>query len=43
MKKMEESIKCKEYALSEVRVEFVRLYETPTSYAEVKREWMEHE
>ncbi|WP_277679404.1 6-carboxytetrahydropterin synthase QueD [Gracilibacillus dipsosauri] len=41
--KMEESIKCKEYALSEVRVEFVRLYETPTSYAEVKREWMEHE
>ncbi|RHW35868.1 6-carboxytetrahydropterin synthase QueD [Lysinibacillus yapensis] len=26
-----------------VRVEFVRLYETPTSYAEVKREWMEIE
>ncbi|WP_096187749.1 6-carboxytetrahydropterin synthase QueD [Evansella halocellulosilytica] len=25
------------------RVEFVRLYETPTSYAEVKREWMESE
>ncbi|HYK75245.1 MAG TPA: 6-carboxytetrahydropterin synthase QueD [Pseudoneobacillus sp.] len=23
------------------RVEFVRLYETPTSYAEAKREWME--
>ncbi|MDR6123493.1 6-pyruvoyltetrahydropterin/6-carboxytetrahydropterin synthase [Bacillus sp. SLBN-46] len=23
------------------RVEFVRLYETPTSYAEVRREWME--
>lgn len=26
-----------------VRVEFVRLYETPTSYAEVRREWMEVE
>jgi 6-pyruvoyltetrahydropterin/6-carboxytetrahydropterin synthase len=25
------------------RVEFVRLYETPTSYAEAKREWMEIE
>ncbi|MFC7063840.1 6-carboxytetrahydropterin synthase QueD [Halobacillus seohaensis] len=25
------------------RVEFVKLYETPTSYAEVRREWMEHE
>lgn len=25
----------------ELRVEFVRLYETPTSYAEVQREWME--
>ncbi|SDN21061.1 6-carboxytetrahydropterin synthase QueD [Alkalicoccus daliensis] len=25
------------------RVEFVRLFETPTSYAEVKREWMEDE
>jgi 6-pyruvoyltetrahydropterin/6-carboxytetrahydropterin synthase len=24
-----------------VRVEFVRLYETPTSYAEARREWME--
>lgn len=24
-----------------VRMEFVRLYETPTSYAEAKREWME--
>ncbi|MEC2545197.1 6-carboxytetrahydropterin synthase QueD, partial [Bacillus cereus] len=22
------------------RVEFVRLFETPTSYAEVRREWM---
>jgi len=26
-----------------VRVEFVRLYETPTSYAEVRREWMDVE
>ncbi|WP_423406842.1 6-carboxytetrahydropterin synthase QueD [Heyndrickxia sp. MSNUG] len=25
------------------RVEFVRLYETPTSYAEARREWMELE
>lgn len=25
------------------RLEFVRLYETPTSYAEAKREWMESE
>ncbi|MBM7610425.1 6-pyruvoyltetrahydropterin/6-carboxytetrahydropterin synthase [Lysinibacillus composti] len=25
------------------RVEFVRLYETPTSYAEVRREWMDVE
>ena len=26
-----------------VRMEFVRLYETPTSYAEARREWMEFE
>ncbi|GAE94998.1 queuosine biosynthesis QueD [Gracilibacillus boraciitolerans JCM 21714] len=25
---------------NQCRVEFVRLYETPTSYAEVRREWM---
>ena len=25
------------------RVEFIRLYETPTSYAEARREWMEFE
>ncbi|MGI8314953.1 6-carboxytetrahydropterin synthase QueD [Halobacillus mangrovi] len=25
------------------RVEFVKLYETPTSYAEARREWMTHE
>ena len=28
---------------SGARVEFVRLYETPTSYAEARREWMEIE
>jgi 6-pyruvoyltetrahydropterin/6-carboxytetrahydropterin synthase len=27
----------------DARVEFVRLYETPTSYAEARREWMEVE
>jgi 6-pyruvoyltetrahydropterin/6-carboxytetrahydropterin synthase len=27
----------------QARVEFVRLYETPTSYAEARREWMEIE
>lgn len=25
----------------DIRVEFIRLFETPTSYAEVRREWME--
>lgn len=24
------------------RIEFIRLYETPSSFAEVRREWMEH-
>lgn len=28
---------------NDFRVEFVRLFETPTSYAEVRREWMEIE
>ncbi|WP_163529307.1 6-carboxytetrahydropterin synthase QueD [Halobacillus ihumii] len=28
---------------NDLRVEFVQLYETPTSYAEVRREWMNHE
>ena len=28
---------------SGIRLEFVRLYETPTSYAEARREWMEVE
>ncbi|TKC19072.1 6-carboxytetrahydropterin synthase QueD [Robertmurraya kyonggiensis] len=27
----------------DARVEFIRLYETPTSYAEARREWMEGE
>ncbi|WP_019152444.1 6-carboxytetrahydropterin synthase QueD [Robertmurraya massiliosenegalensis] len=27
----------------DTRVEFIRLFETPTSYAEARREWMEHE
>ncbi|MNP43412.1 hypothetical protein D3C76_1372290 [compost metagenome] len=27
-------------ALTGARTEFVRLYETPTSYAEARREWM---
>lgn len=26
----------------ETSIEFVKLYETPTSYAEVRREWMNH-
>ncbi|WP_282154990.1 6-carboxytetrahydropterin synthase QueD [Cytobacillus gottheilii] len=39
--KMMESLKnrCNQY--KDARVEFVRLYETPTSFAEVRREWME--
>lgn len=28
-------------ALPDARVEFVRLYETPTSFAEARREWMQ--
>jgi 6-pyruvoyl tetrahydropterin synthase. len=28
---------------NDARVEFVRLFETPTSYAEARREWMEIE
>lgn len=33
---------CQEKYLG-ARIEFVRLYETPTSYAEARREWMENE
>jgi 6-pyruvoyltetrahydropterin/6-carboxytetrahydropterin synthase len=39
--KMEEELQANEmYKAQGARVEFVRLFETPTSYAEVKREWM---
>ncbi|MNJ51911.1 6-carboxy-5,6,7,8-tetrahydropterin synthase [compost metagenome] len=39
---MEAALSSNEYCAKEqaVRVEFVRLYETPTSYAEARREWM---
>jgi len=41
--KMEEALQQSERQLQYkgARVEFVRLYETPTSYAEARREWME--
>ncbi|WP_077213533.1 6-carboxytetrahydropterin synthase QueD [Bacillus dakarensis] len=38
--KMEEAIQCREKQYDGARVEFVRLFETPTSYAEARREWM---
>jgi len=38
--KMEEALQSQE---NDCRVEFVRLFETPTSYAEAKREWMINE
>ncbi|WP_409299815.1 6-carboxytetrahydropterin synthase QueD [Peribacillus sp. SCS-155] len=41
--KMSEALKARENQYDGARVEFVRLYETPTSYAEAKREWMEIE
>ncbi|AUM63616.1 6-carboxytetrahydropterin synthase QueD [Brevibacillus laterosporus] len=42
--KMEESLTNSSiYLERDVRVEFVRLFETPTSYAEMHREWMYHE
>lgn len=41
--KMQEALKQKGNAYQGLRVEFVRLYETPTSYAEARREWMEIE
>ncbi|QDX92545.1 6-carboxytetrahydropterin synthase QueD [Brevibacterium sp. JNUCC-42] len=42
--KMEESLtKSSIYQEQGVRVEFVRLFETPTSYAEMRREWMYNE
>lgn len=39
--KMVESLKDRSNQYEDARVEFVRLYETPTSFAEVRREWME--
>lgn len=43
--KMVEALKLEERQNQyiDARVEFVRLYETPTSYAETRREWMEIE
>lgn len=40
--KMEAALQLPQYlsTLTEARTEFIRLYETPTSYAEAKREWM---
>ncbi|MDX8360554.1 MULTISPECIES: 6-carboxytetrahydropterin synthase QueD [Bacillaceae] len=38
---MHESIEMRKDKLKGARVEFVRLYETPTCFAEAKREWME--
>ncbi|NSL50934.1 6-carboxytetrahydropterin synthase QueD [Calidifontibacillus erzurumensis] len=39
--KMEKAIEKRRNKYNGARVEFVRLYETPTSYAEARREWME--
>lgn len=39
--KMADYLKDSSFKTQQPRVEFVRLYETPTSYAEAKREWME--
>ncbi|GLB60676.1 6-carboxytetrahydropterin synthase QueD [Cytobacillus sp. NCCP-133] len=41
--KMAESLCNRKEQYIGARVEFVRLYETPTSYAEARREWMEVE
>ena len=43
--KMCDALKKEEHNGSQlgIRLEFVRLYETPTSYAEARREWMENE
>ncbi len=42
--KMEDALRSKESREQQgTRTEFVRLFETPTSYAEVRREWMIHE
>lgn len=41
--KMSEALIERQNQYDGARVEFVRLYETPTSYAEARREWMELE
>ncbi|WP_210366548.1 6-carboxytetrahydropterin synthase QueD [Bacillus sp. REN3] len=41
--KMAAALEDREYLYDGARVEFVRLYETPTSYAEARREWMKSE
>ncbi|GJM80435.1 hypothetical protein HMSSN139_29310 [Paenibacillus sp. HMSSN-139] len=43
--KMEAALQSEAYRnpALEARTEFVRLYETPTSYAEARREWMRDE
>jgi len=40
---METALKDETNPEQDIRVEFVRLYETPTSYAEARREWMMNE
>ncbi|MCM3575083.1 6-carboxytetrahydropterin synthase QueD [Mesobacillus subterraneus] len=39
--KMTEALANRQHLYQDARVEFVKLYETPTSYAEARREWME--
>ncbi len=41
--KMAAALKDRSANYNGVRVEFVRLFETPTSYAEARREWMDNE
>jgi 6-pyruvoyltetrahydropterin/6-carboxytetrahydropterin synthase len=41
MESLSREVRANQY--QQARVEFVRLYETPTSYAEARREWMEIE
>lgn len=41
--KMAEALANRQHLYHDARVEFVKLYETPTSYAEARREWMEIE
>ncbi|GAA0453838.1 6-carboxytetrahydropterin synthase QueD [Alkalibacillus silvisoli] len=41
--KMSEALNQDENRFDGARVEFVRLFETPTSYAEARREWMQDE